>query len=139
MKDRGIVCARSIAPRDASMSGFHSGRKEQGDRPTSAAEKRDIRAWLQFLEERQVAALCTPPACEQAQIVQIENTTLASEYVSLALIMKQRGNVISERMFSIRAKTAAPSEMLSHGEVQEFVRYESCLEEPFELKAARET
>jgi hypothetical protein len=90
MKARGIVCARSIAPPDASMSKFHSGREEQGERPTSAAEKRNIRACLQFLDERQVAAVCTRPACEQAQIVQIENTILTSEYVSLALKQRER-------------------------------------------------
>ncbi len=90
MKARGIICVRSIAPPDASMSGFHSGREEQGERPTSAAEKRNIRAWLQFPDEPQVAAVCTGLACEQAQIVQTENTILASAYVSPALIKKQR-------------------------------------------------
>jgi hypothetical protein len=139
MKARGIVCVRSIAPPDVSMSGFHSGREEQGERPTSAVEKRNIRPWLQFLDERQVAAVCTRLACEQAQIVQIENTILASEYISLAL--KHRRNVIRSACCRFRVKTAAPWEMRSRGEVQEFVRYESyeCLEEPFEMKAARGT
>jgi hypothetical protein len=90
MKVRGIVCVRSIAPPDASMSGFHSGREEHGELSTSAAETRNIRAGLQFLDEPQVAAVCTRLACEQAQIVQTENTILASEYVSLALTKKQR-------------------------------------------------
>jgi hypothetical protein len=91
------------------------------------------------LNERQLAAGRTRLAGAQAQTARIENAILTVEHVSLALIKKQRRNIVSERMLSILEKIAAPFEMRSRGEVQEIVRDESyeCAEELSEMKAVR--